>query len=110
MLRELEPGMELSDRKGKKTPTFTSKEIPMKKTSLHRSAFFNPRVLIGFASSAIGVLLALLAFAFYPGGNAHAAPRLQQNQSDVPADAQHGTTLLGNRPTEDPLGLSPTLG
>ena len=35
-----------------------------------QSAFFNPRVLISFAFCSIGGLLALFAFAFYPGGTA----------------------------------------
>src|SRR5450631_1569361 len=82
----------------------------MKKRSTYRSAFFNPRVLISFAFCAIGVLLALLAFAFYPGGNALAAPRPQQNQSGVPALAQESATLLDGRLTEEPLGGPPMLG
>jgi hypothetical protein len=55
------------------------------KKSTYRSAFLNPRVLISFAFCAIGVLLSLLAFAFYPGGNALAAPRPQQDQLALPA-------------------------
>ena len=40
----------------------------MKKKPASKSAFFNPRVLIGLAFCSIGLLLALLAFALYPGG------------------------------------------
>ena len=46
----------------------------MKKKPVSKSAFFNPRVLIGLAFCSIGLLLALVAFALYPGGNALAAP------------------------------------
>ena len=55
----------------------------MKRKSASQSAFFNPRALIGFAFCAIGVFLALLAFALYPGGNAFA----RQNQSSAPPSA-----------------------
>ena len=51
----------------------------MKKKPASKSAFFNPRVLIGLAFCSIGLLLALLAFALYPGGNALA----EQNQAGV---------------------------
>ena len=44
----------------------------MKKKSTSRSAFFNPRFLISFAFCAIGAVIALIAFAAYPGGNAFA--------------------------------------
>jgi len=47
-----------------------------------QSAFFTPRVLIGLAFCSIGLLLALLAFALYPGGNA-LAQRPQQDQASV---------------------------
>jgi hypothetical protein len=57
----------------------------MKKKSTSRSAFLNPRVLISCAFCAIGLLVSLLAFAFYPGGNALAAPRPQQDQLALPA-------------------------
>src|SRR5947208_13662521 len=66
------------------------KFLIMKKKPASKSAFFNPRVLIGFAFCATGVLLALLAFALYPGGNAFArqnqpsAPGLQQEQAEAP--------------------------
>ena len=42
----------------------------MEKKSASRSAFFSPRVLISFAFCSIGVLLALVAFAIYPGTTA----------------------------------------
>ena len=52
----------------------------MKKKPASKSAFFNPRVLLGLAFCSIGLLLALLAFALYPGGKALA----QQNQAEAP--------------------------
>ena len=42
----------------------------MKKKPASKSAFFNPRVLIGLAFCSIGLLLALLISALSPGGNA----------------------------------------
>lgn len=51
----------------------------MKKKLVSQSAFSNRRVLIGFVFCSIGVLLALLAFAMYPGGTALAQGQ-QQNQ------------------------------
>lgn len=54
----------------------------MKKNLASQSAFFNRRFLISFAFCSVGVLLALLAFALYPGANALAQ---QQNQSTSPA-------------------------
>ena len=51
----------------------------MKKKPASKSAFFNPRVLIGLAFCSIGLVLALLAFGLYPGGKAFA----RQNQSSV---------------------------
>src|SRR5450631_704185 len=85
----------------------------MKTKSLHRSAFFNPRVLISFAFCTIGVLLALLAFAFYPGGNALAAPKQQQNQAAVPALAQESAnqadaSARGDKPTGPASGPAPS--
>ena len=56
----------------------------MKKKPASRSAFFNPRVLISFAFCSIGVLLALLAFALYPGATA-LAKGAQQNQPGAQA-------------------------
>ena len=64
----------------------------MKKKPAFRSAFFNPRVLISFAVCAIGVLLALLAFALYPGGNARAQGP-QQAQSSVPEFTQENVNI-----------------
>src|SRR5439155_13940141 len=52
----------------------------MNKKPTSKSAFFNPRVLIGLAFCSIGLLLALLAFALYPGGNA-LAQRPEQDHS-----------------------------
>ena len=42
----------------------------MKKKSSSKSAFFNPRALIGFGLCLIGLLLALLAYTAYPGASA----------------------------------------
>ena len=44
----------------------------MKKKSVSRSAFFNPRVLISFGFCLIGVVLALLGFGLYPSRSAQA--------------------------------------
>src|ERR1700680_5036984 len=41
----------------------------MKKKSSSKSAFFNPRALIGFGLCLIGLLLALLAYTAYPGAS-----------------------------------------
>jgi hypothetical protein len=80
----------------------------MKKHLTSQSAFFNRRVLISFAFCSIGVLLALLAFALYPGGTA-LAKGSQQNQSVgqgrplTPEEAQkvaEGIKLLVNQSTE----------
>ena len=54
----------------------------MKKKAASKSAFFNPRVLIALAFCSIGLLLALLAFALYPGGNA-LAQGPQQDQASL---------------------------
>ncbi|HEX7518529.1 MAG TPA: hypothetical protein VF345_14715, partial [Chthoniobacterales bacterium] len=70
----------------------------MKKKSASKSAFLNPRVLISFAFCSIGVFLALLAFALYPGGNAFA----RQNQSSVPGLAQDNVTVLQGSLTQEP--------
>src|SRR5438874_394599 len=51
----------------------------MKKKPATKSAFFNTRVLIGLAFCSIALVLTLVAFALYPGGNALA----RQNQSIV---------------------------
>src|SRR2546423_14064880 len=54
-----------------------------KNKSASKSAFFNPRTTTGLAFCSIGLLLALLAFALYPGGNA-LAQRSQQDQASGP--------------------------
>lgn len=76
----------------------------MKKKPASLSAFFNPRILISFAFCSIGVLLALIAFALYPGATALAqGPRL--NQSNVPGltimPHPNGTTFVGSATTPD---------
>src|SRR5437667_2118108 len=60
----------------------------MKKKAASKSAFFTPRVLIALAFCSIGLLLALLAFALYPGGNA-----LAQGQQQDQASLAEGLTL-----------------
>src|SRR6266480_4814123 len=56
----------------------------MKKKPASKSAFFNTRVLLGLAFCLIGLFIALVAFALYPGGKAFA----RQNQSSVQTFAQ----------------------
>jgi hypothetical protein len=56
----------------------------MKTEPTSRLAFFNPRVLLGFAFCSVGVLLALMAFALFPGATA-LAQGSKQNQSAAPA-------------------------
>src|SRR5207253_9020560 len=57
----------------------------MKKKSSSKSAFFNPRFLIGFIFCLAGVFLALLGFGLYPGGSALAqGPTQYQPGSGVP--------------------------
>lgn len=55
----------------------------MKKKLASQSAFFNRRVVIGFAFCSIGMLLALLAFAIYPGGTAWAKGQQQTQQTSL---------------------------
>ena len=62
----------------------------MKRKSASQSAFLNPRVLISFVFCAIGLFLALLVFALYPGGNAFA----RQNQSNSQGLAQENIPML----------------
>src|SRR5437868_13928225 len=52
-----------------------------------KSAFFNLRGLIGLAFCSIGLLLALLAVALYPGGNA-LAQGPGQNRASLPELAE----------------------
>ncbi len=88
----------------------------MKKKSTSRSAFFNPRFLISFAFCALGAVIALFAFAAYPGGNAFArqekvaapvsvatepAVRLQQTMAMVEDDQD----VVG--PIADPVAKVP---
>ena len=50
----------------------------MKKKSASKSAFFNPRTLIGFGLCLLGLLLALLAYTAYPGASLLAQKPSQQ--------------------------------
>jgi hypothetical protein len=54
----------------------------MKKKSARKSAFFNPRALIGLGLCLIGLLLALLAYTSYPGAS------LLAHESSQPAPQQ----------------------
>ena len=75
----------------------------MKKKPTSKSAFFSQRVLIAFSFCLIGVVLALAAFALYPGGNAFA-----QNQPDVQAiDPQ---TVSEQIEAPDVIGVCDTAG
>ena len=57
----------------------------MKKKSTSKSAFFNPRFLIGFIFCLAGAFLALLGFGLYPGGSALAqGPKQNQTGSGGP--------------------------
>ena len=57
----------------------------MKKKSTSKSAFFNPRFLIGFIFCLAGVFVALLGFGLYPGGSALAqGPKQNQTGSGGP--------------------------
>src|ERR1051325_3161557 len=62
----------------------------MKKKPNSRSAFLNARFLVSLACCALGVLLALVAFALYPGGNALAT----QNESNAPAQQYTDQPLI----------------
>src|ERR1044071_7175422 len=62
----------------------------MKRKPVSQSAFFNSRVLISLAFCAIGLFLALVVFALYPGGKAFA----RQNQSDSQGLAQESVPML----------------
>jgi hypothetical protein len=84
----------------------------MKKKPASKSAFFNPRVLISFVFCAIGVLLALLAFALYPGGNA-LAQSPEQDQTSVPELAQESVeapSVFGTCDTAGPVEVEATAG
>ena len=59
----------------------------MKKKAASKSAFFNPRLLLGLAFGSIGFFLALLASALYLNGNLFA----QQEQVTSPGSAQAGS-------------------
>ena len=84
----------------------------MKKKPASKSAFFNQRVLIGFSFCLIGLVLALLAFAAYPGGKAFA----RQGQTDVQAvDRQSAAPLeapdvIGVCDTAGPVEVEATAG
>ena len=70
----------------------------MKKRPASQSAFFTPRVLIGLAFCSIGLLLTLLVFALYPGGNA-LAQGPQQDESSMPLGPEpFGPELVAEGP------------
>jgi hypothetical protein len=67
----------------------------MKKKSGSKSAFFNPRALIGFGLCLIGLLLGLLAYTAYPGASLLAQKPSQQWQPkwQVIPDSHHDLSL-----------------
>ena len=71
----------------------------MKKHSSTRSAFINPRALIGFGLLFVGVLLALFAFG--------AVPHLSQKFAAVPAPKGGGAGVPLSKTPGEPL--PPTL-
>ena len=86
----------------------------MKKKPSSKSAFFNPRVLTGLASCSIGLLLALLAFALYPCGNA-LAQGPQQDQASVPGLEHENVetdapAVIGTCDTAGPVEVEATAG
>src|SRR5450432_138407 len=80
----------------------------MKKKGPFRSGFFHPRILLSLAFCAIGVLLALLAFALYPGATA-LAQGPQQNQSGVQDQDQAAGEGPFQRQQVDPWTPRPPL-
>src|SRR6266850_3817304 len=71
-----------------------------KKKSASKSAF-SQRILIGLAFCSTGLLLALLAFALYPGGNA-LAQRPRQDQATPAHSPSRSTAKAGDPdPTHD---------
>src|SRR5204863_8127048 len=81
-------------------------EKNMKKKPAAKSAFFNPRVLIGLAFCSIALLLTLLAFSLYPGGNA-LAQRPGQDQAGVPLAEENSQQETG---APDVIGTCDTAG
>ena len=89
----------------------------MKTKPASKSAGFNPRVLVSLAFCSIGLLLALLAFALYPGGAALAQG--QQEQSSVPLGPEQEETspeqidapaIIGTCDTAGPVEVEATAG
>src|SRR5881392_2126228 len=88
----------------------------MKKKPASKSAFFNPRVLISLAFCFVGVLLALVTFALYPGGNVR-AQGMQQNQTVgqgvdqryVP-EQEEAPAVIGTCDTAGPVEVEATAG
>src|SRR2546423_5941143 len=75
----------------------------MKKRPSSQSAFFSPRFLIALAFCSIGLLLALLAFALSPGGNA-LAQGPQQDQASNPERMADGLALTEQNATMGQTG------
>src|SRR2546430_14663199 len=61
---------------------------PMKKKTASQSAFFNPRVVLGFVLCSLSVLLALLGFSINPTSSALAAAP-DQGDSQPIVDASY---------------------
>src|SRR6476620_3527756 len=87
----------------------------MKKKAATKSAFLNPRFLIALAFCSIGLVIALLAFALYPGGRA-LAQGSDQNQVNNPALTQDNSSVtdapavIGTCDTAGPIEVEATGG
>ena len=63
----------------------------MKKARSSRSGFFRPRIVVSLAFCSIGILLALLAFAVYPGATlAQVQPSSQDSNEVIKGVTMHG--------------------
>ena len=86
----------------------------MKKQPSSKSAFFNPRLLIALAFCSIGLLLALLAFALYPGGHALAQGSDQASLEAVDQQSSLEETdlpaVIGTCDTAGPVEVEATAG
>jgi hypothetical protein len=82
----------------------------MKKKLVSKSAFFNPRVLIGFAFCSIGVLLALDAFTLYAGATAPAKGPQQTSTSLAQSVASEQKQPLDRSPGTQVSEISSHIG
>src|SRR6476659_3846260 len=87
----------------------------MKNKAAANYAFLNPRFLIALAFCSLGLVIALLAFALYPGGRA-LAQGSDQNQVNNPALTQDNSSVtdapavLGTCDTAGPIEVEATVG